>query len=294
MKAVQVLNYGGPEVAKVKTIEKPLRKKGEVLVNVVASSINPVDIGFMTPNTMPKINQFPAVLGWDMTGIVVETDPNQVFEIGDRVAAMYPQGSWQQVISIPEKQLVKLPDDIDFVSGASIPLASVTALQALQKLQLNAEQSLLVTGAAGSVGRFAIQFAKEKGIFVSGLVRNDKQKKSLYSLSKNVYVVDEKIPSFDAVLDTAGILDRTDFLKINGKVVTVNTADISPEVEHHSSFAERHQVRTNAKDLAHILSLVSAGKIETNVFKSYSMYEIKKALNQAMQHGNDGKIVLTF
>lgn len=294
MKAIQILNYGGPEAAKLQTVEPPERKKGEVLVRTVASSINPVDIGFMTPNTVQKINQFPAILGWDVTGIVSETDANSQFKMGERVIAMHPQGSWQQLIAIPEEQLVKLPDTIDFVNGASIPLASVTALQALKRLELNTGDSLLVTGATGAVGRFAIQLAREQGIAVSGLVRNKEQKKKSLSLLENIYAIDEKIPPFDAVFDTAGILNRTDFLQPNGKIVTINMADISPEVERHSSFAERHQVRTNTKDLEHIVSVISAGKIDTKVFKSYAMNEIKEALTQAMQHGNDGKIILTF
>ncbi len=83
MKAIEIINYGEPDVARVRTVERPNRRPGEVLIQVVASSINPVDIKHMTPGTIQKINSFPMVLGWDISGIVIGVDKQSSFSLGD-------------------------------------------------------------------------------------------------------------------------------------------------------------------------------------------------------------------
>ncbi|EMS74317.1 oxidoreductase [Enterococcus durans IPLA 655] len=294
MNIIEITQYGGPEVARVQTVESPIRRTGEALVQVVASSINPVDIKHMTPNTIQKIQQFPMVLGWDITGIVIETGPDSNFSIGDRVISFHPQGSWQQQISISESQLVKLPNNIDFINGASIPLASLTAIQALRRLQLKTTDTLLITGVAGAVGNYALQIAKESGLNVSGLVRNSAQQDSSAPVSENIYTLNDELPNFDAVFDTAGILDRTDFLKLNGKLITVSDDTIHPNVIKHTSFAEHNYVQSIPKDLEAIVQLVAEEKIQTRVSKVYGMNEIQEAIRQASQSGNNGKIILSF
>ncbi|GAA3012284.1 NADP-dependent oxidoreductase [Tetragenococcus solitarius] len=282
MKAIQVVNYGGPEVAKVQTADVPSRNPKEVLVRVVASSINPVDIKHMTPNTIQKIDHFPKVLGWDVTGVVMEADQDSDFKAGDRVTAMHPQGSWQQILAIAENELVKLPDAINFAAGASIPLAAVTALQALEKLQLKQDETLLVTGATGSVGGYAVQIAKQKGFSVAGLVRSTAQKEIVQQWSVDeVYTNEEKIPVFDAVFDTAGFLERTDFIKQGGKLITVSDDAISRKLEKHSLFAEHNYVSINQSDLQQAVDFTLAGKLQTRVTAIYSMNEIQTALKHA-------------
>lgn len=294
MKAIEIINYGGPDVARVKTLERPNRQPGEVLIQVVASSINPVDIKHMTPETIQKINSFPMILGWDISGIVIAVDKQSSFSLGDRVVGLHPQGSWQQVISIPENQLIKLPDSIDFISGASVPLASSTALQALRRLQLSSNENLLVIGAAGSVGYYALQIAKEMGITVAGLVRNEDQKSSIESATTKIYTINESIPEFDAVFDTAGVLDRIDFIRKGGKLVTVSDDTIAPQVIAHTSFADHNYVKVNSADLSHIIRLISEGKIKTRIAKSYPFNDVQTALTQAKRSGNKGKIMLVF
>ncbi|MCF1632052.1 NADP-dependent oxidoreductase [Tetragenococcus koreensis] len=295
MKAIQVIDYGGPEVAKIQTIASPSRSANEVLVRVVASSINPVDIKHMTPNTIQKISQFPAVLGWDVTGVVIEADQDSEFKPGDRVIAMHPQGSWQQIVAIAESDLVKLPDAIDFVSGASIPLAAVTALQAIRKLQLEPSETLLVTGATGSVGGYAIQIAKQEGIPVAGLVRNNSQKEIVKQWSVDgVYTSTEKLPAFDAVFDTAGILDQTDIIVPGGKLITISDDAISSEVEEHASFAEHNYVRTSQEDLQYIIDLILEGQLQTRIAENYTLNDVQPALKHANQSGNNSKVVITF
>ena len=230
MKGIEIVNYGGPEVAKVRTFSSPVRRAGEVMIQVVASSINPVDIKYMTPETIQKIPSFPAILGWDIAGIIIEADKNSNFSAGERVVAFHPQGSWQQLVAASENQVVKLPDNIDFISGGSIPLAASTALQALRRLRLEPGERLLVTGAAGSVGYYALQFALKMRVKASGLVRNKNQKMSINLLDTEIYTNDDPIPEFDAVFDTAGVLNRIDVIHKGGRLVTVSDEQIDPQV----------------------------------------------------------------
>lgn len=95
MKGIEIVNYGGPKVAKVRTFNSPVRRAGEVMIQVVASSINPVDIKYMTPETIQKVPSFPTILDWDIAGIIIEADMNSNFSAGERVVAFHPQGSWQ-------------------------------------------------------------------------------------------------------------------------------------------------------------------------------------------------------
>ncbi|NWO00529.1 quinone oxidoreductase family protein [Tetragenococcus halophilus] len=295
MKAIQVTNYGGPEVARVQSVDTPIKNKGNVLVSVVASSVNPVDIKHMTPGTVQEIDQFPMVPGWDIAGIVIEADKDSALQIGDRVLALHPQGSWQQVVPVQEDQLLKLPDDIDFIHGASIPLGAVTALQALRKLKIKQGETLLVTGALGSVGGYAIELAKQAKISVAGLVRNKEQKKICEDLfDVTMYVSDESVPAFNTVFDTAGILDRTEILQSQGRLITVSDDKVSHNVEEQALWAEHHFVRTNQEDLQTIITLFSKGKLHSRIEAVYSMNEIQEALKHASQSGNNGKTIIVF
>lgn len=294
MKGIEIVNYGGPEVAKVRTFSSPVRRAGEVMIQVVASSINPVDIKYMTPETIQKIPSFPAILGWDIAGIIIEADKNSNFSAGERVVAFHPQGSWQQLVAASENQVVKLPDNIDFISGGSIPLAASTALQALRRLRLEPGERLLVTGAAGSVGYYALQFALKMGVKASGLVRNKNQKMSINLLDTEIYTNDDPIPEVDAVFDTAGVLNRIDVIHKGGRLVTISDEQIDPQVLKHTSFAEHNYVRVNKEDLEEIVHLVSEAKIETRVAKIYSFNNVQEALAQAIKSGNNGKVMLIF
>ncbi|GMA08375.1 oxidoreductase [Tetragenococcus halophilus subsp. flandriensis] len=295
MKAIQVTNYGGPEVASVQSVDTPTKNKGEVLVRVVASSVNPVDIKHMTPGTVQEIEQFPMILGWDIAGVVMATDEDSTFQAGDRVLALHPQGSWQQVVSVQENQLLKLPDDIDFIHGASIPLGAVTALQALRKLKIKQGETLLVTGAMGSVGGYAIELAKQAKISVAGLVRNQEQKTTCEDLfDVTMYVSDESLPAFDTVFDTAGILDRTEILQPKGRLITVSDDKVSQDVEEHALWTEHNFVRTSQEDLQTIIALFSKGKLHSRIEAVYSLNEIQEALKHASQSGNNGKTIIVF
>lgn len=300
MIAAKLTHYGGAEQIKLVNTPTPTREQGSALVQVVASTINPVDIKTMTPHTIQKIQHFPATLGWDIAGVIIEADQGSSFKIGDRVIGMNPpnnngEGSWQQIAVIPGKQLVLLPETIDLSLAVTLPLAGLTTLQALRRLALDKEKTLLVTGAAGSVGRLAVQLAKLKGLEVSGLVRQPSQKEIVSTLGANhVYSDGDWLPEFDTIFDTAGIVHQPEILKEGGQFVTVSDEQISFEVQNKATFAVHNYVKSNKEELKELVHLVSQGALQLKVAESYSFHAIRKAIQTFNTGGHNGKITLLF
>ncbi|WP_086829948.1 NADP-dependent oxidoreductase [Allokutzneria sp. NRRL B-24872] len=168
MRVIELSEYGGPEVLRLAERPEPGAAPGRVLVRVAASTVNPVDqavrAGFM--GDFPK----PVVLGWDLAGTVVEDAEG--FRAGQRVAGMVPwfasahEGTYAEVVSVEPEWLAPLPDGISLDEAATIPLNALTASQALGLLKVHSGQSLLVTGASGAVGGYAVQLAARAGAHV--------------------------------------------------------------------------------------------------------------------------------
>lgn len=169
MKAFVLTRYGGPDAAELQDVARPAPAAGEVLVRVKAAGLNPVD--FKTRNGLIKMIQrypLPAIMGNELAG-VVETVGAGVsqFAPGDRVharTAKNAMGGLARFCAVPETLLAPIPPSIDFVTAAGIPLAALTALQALRdEMHLGPGSRVFIPGGAGGVGTFAIQIAKWLG-----------------------------------------------------------------------------------------------------------------------------------
>ncbi|MDO0967663.1 NADP-dependent oxidoreductase [Staphylococcus haemolyticus] len=300
MKAAKLKEYGGSDQIDIVEVNEPILREDEVIVSVVASSINPVDVKTMTPGTIQQIQRFPVTLGWDIAGIVTETSSKSTLKIGDRVIGMNPpnsmgEGSWQQKVVISQQKLVKLPEDIDLYTAASLPLGALTAYQALSRLTFTSDSKLLVTGALGSVGGYAIQLAKLQGIDVSGLVREKSQKETVLKLgASTVYSNLDSLPEFDTVFDTAGIVHHPEILKENGQLITVSDEEISEAVNAHASLADHNYVRQNSKVLQHLVDLVAQDKLTLRIAENYNFHNLREALEFFNQGGHNGKIIISF
>ncbi|MDF0546060.1 NADP-dependent oxidoreductase [Sphingobium sp. H39-3-25] len=173
MKAFMLTGYGGPEATIVREIPRPEPGPGEILVRVHAAGLNPVD--FKTREGMLKIVQrypLPITMGNELAG-VVEASPTggTQFAPGDRVFARMPKesmGAFADYAVVPEGHLARMPATLDFDAAAGVPLAGLTALQALRdELQLKDGSRVFIPGGAGGVGTFAIQIAKWLGAEVT-------------------------------------------------------------------------------------------------------------------------------
>ena len=174
MHVVEVSTTGGPEVLRLVEPPDPAPGSGEAVVKVQAANVNPTDLGARGghgPRAMPDP---PYVLGWDFAGEVVAVgDEATDVSPGDRVVGMIhwydnqgELGAYAEQVVVPAEWLVPLPNAIDATAAATIPLNALTAAQGLAILDLPSGASLLVTGASGAVGSFAVQLAKAAGLRV--------------------------------------------------------------------------------------------------------------------------------
>ncbi|MFI1838474.1 NADP-dependent oxidoreductase [Streptomyces olivaceoviridis] len=171
MKAVGLLRYGGPEVLQVIERPTPHAAHGEVRLRVRAAAVNPVDTLIRTGASSVRLNgDVPVVPGLDIAGTVDEIGPGTTSDlsIGDRVMAMVNPtraagGGYAQWVVLPESWVVPAPRDADHAEAATLPMNGLTALHALDQLNLAAGSTVAVTGAAGAVGGYAVQLAKAAG-----------------------------------------------------------------------------------------------------------------------------------
>jgi NADPH:quinone reductase-like Zn-dependent oxidoreductase len=172
---------GGPEVLELQEVERPEPIPTEVLVRVTAAGINPVDWktrqhgGFQS-----AVGDPPLILGWDVAGVVEEVDPDVTrFAPGDRVFGMpwFPRvaAAYAEYVTSPARQLARTPDALSDEEAGGLPLAGLTAWQALVDVaEVGEGTRVLVHAAAGGVGHLAVQIAKARGAHVIGTAREDK------------------------------------------------------------------------------------------------------------------------
>src|SRR3984957_6697646 len=173
MKAIVVHQYGGPEVLKFEDYPDPVPGSGEVLVRVAAASVNPIDYkrrAGLTKDFYPM--KFPGLIGVDMAGTVVKMGPGvEGFSVGDRVFAM-ADNTYAELCVIKAAVLAKVPTGLDLIRAAALPLATTTGNQLSSATAVKAGQTVMVVGAAGSVGRSAVFTAKERGTrVIAGILK---------------------------------------------------------------------------------------------------------------------------
>jgi NADPH:quinone reductase-like Zn-dependent oxidoreductase len=171
MKAVRIHSHGEPKVLVYEDAPRPVVTEGEVLVRVHAAGVNRFDWRVRS-GEIPKTSQLPMILGWDVSGIVEEVGSGVTnFQPGDAVYSLpnyRRQGAYAEYIAIAVTEVAAKPTSFTHVSAATVPLAGLTAWQSLfDAAQLKPGQTVLIHGAAGGVGSFAVQFAKSKGAYAS-------------------------------------------------------------------------------------------------------------------------------
>ena len=173
MKAVVIEKYGGADVLEVKDIPMPVVGDHDLLIEVYAASVNPVDWkireGYLKDMSPYK---FPLVLGWDVAGVVKETGAHvSLFKAGERVFSrtdIARNGTYAEYVAVDEGLVALIPDNLSFREAAAVPLACQTAWQALVEIaQVKLGDKVLIHAASGGVGTFALQIAKNNGAHVA-------------------------------------------------------------------------------------------------------------------------------
>lgn len=310
MRAAKFNEFNGPEGVEIGTMEVPELKEGEVLVKIEAAGVNPVDAVITKGYYKGRIpHSFPIIPGWDVAGVIEERGhAARRFEPGDKVYgyARRPEikwGTFAEYIVIPESYLAKRPENISAEAAAAIPLAGLTAYQGLYQYgKLSGGQKLLILGASGGVGSFAIQLAKVKGAEIFGVAssRNHDYMRSLGADHTIDYkdrdigdAVKEIYPKgVDLIFDcTSGesLQQSLKCLKDSGKLVSIlnQGEDLDPKIDHQFVFVE-----PNSLQLDHLRQLVNDEKLRVEVNKVFTLEETVEALEQIGTLHTTGKIVI--
>jgi NADPH:quinone reductase-like Zn-dependent oxidoreductase len=307
IRKVRIHRFGGPDVLTLDSVEPSLPDALQVLVNVKAASVNPVDFKIRNGQyPAVKEDRLPYTLGRDVSGIVEQCGAQATqFKIGDQVLGMVGigGGGYAEKAVLDQQALALKPALIDHAHAAAIPLAGTTAWQGLFRHgELKSGQSVLIHGGSGGVGHFAIQFAKAKGARVLTTVATDNMEFAR-GLGADV-VIDYKTQRFeDQARDLDMVFDLIDgetrerswkVLKRGGVLVTTLTAPSQETANRHGVRALRYTVEANGRELSEIAELVAAGKVKPHVQKTFGLEEASMAL-AAVEHGAAaGKIVLSL
>jgi NADPH:quinone reductase-like Zn-dependent oxidoreductase len=304
MNAVCIHDFGGPEVVRYESMLRPEPGPGHVLVRVRAAGVNPVD--WKIREGLLGTSPLPQVLGSDISGTVEALGSGvSEFKVGDPVFGSVTDnsGAYAEFAVSAVAQLAHRPSALDDVHAAALPIASLTAWQALfDKAELGVGQRVLIHAAAGGVGGFAVQFAKWKEAYVIGTASSPNEK-YVRELGADEFIdykaakFEEKVKNVDVVLDTLG----KDTQERSWKVLKRGGILVSLVQPPSNEAAAAHGVRgvfmrcdhNRGDQLAKIAKLVVNGQVKVNVETILPLQEARKAL-ELSQHGHvRGKIVLT-
>ncbi len=303
MKAVQIHAYGGPEALTYEDAPRPEPQGGEILVRVHAAGVNPVDWkvreGYLK-DMMPA--QFPLILGYDIAGIVEAVGAGVTeFAAGDAVYADMKGGGYAEYVAFPAEYAARKPQTLDFVQAASLPVAALTAWQALfDHGHLEAGQTVLIHGGAGGVGHLAVQLAKSKGAHVIAtasahnhdFVRNFGADEVIdYTTAR----FEDHVQGIDMVLDTMGgeTQERSwGVLKSGGILVSTVSPDTEQQGQAHGKRGVMMQAQDSGAQLAQIAALVDAGKLKPHVEQVFALADARQAQEASQKGHTRGKIVL--
>ncbi|MET9258969.1 NADP-dependent oxidoreductase [Amycolatopsis sp. NPDC004079] len=312
MRAVTIREFGGPEVLTVEEIERPAPVPTEVLVRVHAAGINPVDWKTREGRGMAGMQTFPLILGWDVSGVVEEVGFGvTTLAPGDEVYAMpwFPRaaGGYAEYVTAPARQWARKPATIDHVHAAAVPLAALTAWQALvDTAHVKAGQRVLITAAAGGVGHFAVQFARHLGAHVIATASAARHPwlKELGADEMIDYTstrFEEAVADVDVVIDLVGdAQDRTStrslqVLRPGGLLVAV-PAGVSTELAQAAKAADVHVtpflVEPDGAALTTIAGLIDAGAVVVEVEEAFPLEQAAAAHARGETGRTRGKLVL--
>jgi NADPH:quinone reductase-like Zn-dependent oxidoreductase len=304
MKAVVIHAYGGPEVLKLEDVPRPVPKENEVLVRVIAAGVNPVDV-LIREGTYAKFfgTTLPLIPGYDIAGIVEKTGAKITkLKVGDPVYAyVLSGGGYAEYAVATEGEASAKPKSLTYVESAAVPLAALTAWQALiDTARLRAGQTVLIHGGSGGVGSMAIQIAKARGAKVIATASTPNQD-LLKQLGADVTIdytktkFEDAAKNVDVVLDSVGkdTLARSyGVVKKGGFIATLVAEPDQAELDKHGIHGAPISVKPNADELAEVTKLVEAKKLKAVVSQVLPLTEAVKAQQQAATHHTRGKIVL--
>jgi NADPH:quinone reductase-like Zn-dependent oxidoreductase len=312
MKAYYSTAYGGPEVSQYGDFPDPSAGNGQLLVEVKAVSINPVD--YKVKRGIAKFmsgSKFPRILGSDFAGVVKSTGNGVTqFKPGDRVYGATPviwgkPGALAQLLAVDQKFARAIPQQISFEEAASLPIAALTALNGLRRCRVTEGKAVLINGGTGGVGHFAIQIAKAKGAIVTATCSqgNAELARTLGADETIGYSKEELAKSekkFNAILDAYGRMDLEDVCRFLKRGGIYATTQIKPFLFFSSLLVQlvyakkltSSNMRSRPEDMEEMERLIIDKKLYPVIENYFTLDHSAEAFKLA-EHGKPrGKIII--
>lgn len=300
MKAIRMHAYGGADVLKYEDAPQPQPLADEVLIRIYAAGVNPVDWK-IREGYLGKSYNLPHILGADVAGVVESVGSTvERLKPGDEVygyASLRREGTYAEYIAAKELEVTLKPKSIDFIQAAALPVAALTAWQAIfDTAHLEAGQKILIHSAAGGVGSIAVQLAKAKGAYVIGTAsaRNTEFIRQLgvdEAIDYQTTRFEDVVRDVDVVLDTIGGETQARSLKVlksDGILVSI----VSPPPESAGVRVAITYVQPNALQLDEIAALIDSGHLKPHVETVLPLSEAAQAHQLSQSGRTRGKIVL--
>jgi NADPH:quinone reductase-like Zn-dependent oxidoreductase len=328
MKAVILHSYGSPDQLELKAADPPEPAADEVLVRVRATSVNPYDwhgmrgeprIARLMPGAMPLRTPKLLILGCDMAGQVEAVGKDVTgFRPGDEVFALLEKGAWAEYVSVPEHLLARMPGNVSYEQAAAVPMAGVTALLALREAgRIEPGQQILVNGAAGGIGTFALQIARALGASADAVCssRNAELVRSIGADNVIDYTREDFTRPgrrYDLLLDIAG--SRPAFacrrvLTPKGTLVLVGgpagrwlqpvghmigTFAMAPLIPQRVTMANTVACATKKQLLDALAKLIEDRKVAPVINRTFPLHDIQEAVRYQEKGHVPGKVVITI
>ncbi|MBO9614941.1 MAG: NADP-dependent oxidoreductase [Dyadobacter sp.] len=317
MRAITLANNGGTENLIFNEVPTPEIKENEVLVRVRAIGINPVDAFVRTHPFALEMFVNPqagetVIIGWDISG-VIEAVGRQVtqWKPGDEVFGMvnFPGHgkAYAEYVAAPADQLTLKPDNISHEEAAAATLAALTAWQSLVTYgKVKAGEKVLIHGAGGGVGHYAVQIAKHFGAYVVG-TGSAAKKDFILGLGADAFIDYTAVKFEDVVQDADIVIDSLfgdhifrslEAVKKGGRVIALlapfTDEKLMQKVQEKNVYAHTLKVTSNGEDMQQLAALLQSGEVRSHVSASYAFDDIAKAHDEIETGKTLGKIVVTL
>jgi NADPH:quinone reductase-like Zn-dependent oxidoreductase len=310
MRAIRQDRLGGPEVLELRELPRPEPGPTEVLVKVAAAGVNPVDYKTRARGSM--LGEPPFTVGWDVAGTVAELGRGVTrFAVGDRVFGMpwFPReaGAYAEFVTAPSRQFAATPTELDDIAAAALPLASLTAWQALvDTARIGSGSRVLIGAAAGGVGHLAVQIAKAAGAHVIGTARAHHHE-LLGQLGADELIdytterVTDRVSNLDVVLDLVGGDAARELLPVvrdGGMLITVPSGSEVDSIQKEAGSRVAVTgilVEPDRLGIEEVARLAGEGRLRPTVARVFPLAEAAQAHALLEQRGGPGgKLVLTI
>jgi len=305
MKAVVMHGYGGPEVLKLEQVARPEPKDDEILIRVMAASVNPVDVAIRKGYLAELVGKLPFVPGMDVAGVVEKCGSKVTnFKKGDPIFAFFTlkdEGGYAEFVLAKQNEIAAKPKTVDYPQAAAVGAAGATAWEALvDTAKLGPGQTVLIHGGAGGVGHLAIQIAKARGakVFATGSTANQdflKQTGADVAIDYTKTKFEEVAKDVDVVLDMVGedTLERSyAVVKKGGIIVSIVDEPKQAALDARGIRGVALRCEPKAEVMQELSRLMETQKLKPIVSQTFPLTEVTKAQDQIATRHTRGKIAL--